>query len=83
MNPDAALIEGDLAESWKSSPDGKQWTFNLRKGVQFHSGYGEVTAEDVVYSLQRAGNPKTSAFAADFAPFEKSRRSTSTRCASR
>ena len=44
----AALIEGDLAESWKSSSDGKQWTFSLRKGVQCHHGYGEFTADDVV-----------------------------------
>jgi peptide/nickel transport system substrate-binding protein len=31
MNPDSALMEGDLAESWKSSPDGKQWTFNCAR----------------------------------------------------
>ena len=71
MNPDPALMEGDLAESWKSSEDGKQWTFNLRKGVQCHHGYGEFTADDVVYSLARAGDPKRSAFSSDFKDFEK------------
>ena len=65
MNPDPAMMEGDLAESWKSSSDGKQWTFNLRKGVQCHHGYGEFTADDVVYSLARAGDPKRSAFSSD------------------
>jgi peptide/nickel transport system substrate-binding protein len=45
--------EPSLAESWKVSPDGLVWTFNLRKGVKFHSG-NPMTAEDVVYSFQRA-----------------------------
>jgi peptide/nickel transport system substrate-binding protein len=39
-----------LAEKWESSPDKKEWTFYLRKGVPFHFGYGEVTAKDVVHS---------------------------------
>ncbi len=68
---DPAKIEPDLATSWSRSSNGLVWTFNLRKGVQFHSGYGELTADDVVYSLQRGGTPKTSAFATDFAAFEK------------
>ena len=40
-----------LAESWSVSPDGTTWTFNLQKGVQFHRGYGEMTADDVIFSM--------------------------------
>ena len=39
-----------LAEKWQSSPDKKEWTFFLRKGVPFHFGYGEFTAKDVVHA---------------------------------
>ncbi len=49
--PDA--IEPDLAEKWQVSPDGLQWTFTLRKGVQFQKGYGEVTSADVKFSFDR------------------------------
>lgn len=45
--------EPSLAESWKVSPDGLVWTFTLRKNVKFHSG-NPMTAEDAVYSFQRA-----------------------------
>ena len=64
MNPDD--IENDLAESISGSDDGLVWTVNLRKGVQFHHGYGELTAEDVVFSLDKARTPETSAFANTF-----------------
>lgn len=50
-------IEGDLAESWERSSDGLVWTFNLRRGVQWHRGYGEFTAEDVKFSFERVINP--------------------------
>jgi peptide/nickel transport system substrate-binding protein len=49
-------VEPDLAESWTLSPEGTIWTFKLRKGVQFHKGYGEMTAEDVKYSFERQIN---------------------------
>src|SRR5262249_40071427 len=48
-----AEVEPDLAESWTLSPDGMVWTFKLRKGVQFHKGFGEFTAEDVKFSFER------------------------------
>ena len=42
----------DLATSFTASPDGKTFTFTLRKGVKFANG-DPVTASDVVYSLTR------------------------------
>src|SRR2546427_12306403 len=48
-----AEVEPDLAESWTLSPDGTLWTFKLKKGVQFHKGFGELTAEDVKFSFER------------------------------
>jgi peptide/nickel transport system substrate-binding protein len=48
-----AEVEPDLAESWTVSDDGTVWTFKLRKGVQFHKNFGELTAEDVKFSFER------------------------------
>jgi peptide/nickel transport system substrate-binding protein len=45
-------LEGLLATSWNISPDGKTYTFTLRKGVKFHSG-NEFTCADAEYSLRR------------------------------
>jgi len=53
-----------LADLWRASRDGLTWTFNLRKGVKFHHGR-EVTADDVVFSLERLLDPKTRSGAAD------------------
>ena len=39
-----------LATKWEMSQDGKQWTFELRPGVNFHFGYGPFTAKDVEHS---------------------------------
>jgi len=50
----------DLAESWTISEDGKQYTFNLRDGVTWHHGYGELTANDVKYTFERVLDPATS-----------------------
>jgi ABC-type transport system substrate-binding protein len=44
-----------LAESWEISDDATTWTFNIRPGVQFHKGYGEMTADDVLYSYRQWG----------------------------
>lgn len=42
-----------LATEWKTSEDGKTWTFNIRKDVKFHKG-GTLEAHDVAYTAQRA-----------------------------
>ena len=46
-------VIGMLAKSWEVSDDGLIWTFHLNEGVQFHKGYGEMTAEDVIWSFQQ------------------------------
>ena len=46
------VVEADLAEKWELSPDGKVYTFTLRKGVKFHNGR-EIKAQDAAYSLTR------------------------------
>jgi peptide/nickel transport system substrate-binding protein len=40
-----------LAERWQVLDNGKTWKFQIRKGVQFHGGRGELTAEDVRYTF--------------------------------
>jgi peptide/nickel transport system substrate-binding protein len=50
--PDGSVVPG-LAQSWEVSEDGLTYTFNLHEGVTFHDG-SAMTAEDVVFSLDRA-----------------------------
>jgi len=47
-----------LAESWEASADGLEYTFNLRRGVQFHSNDSftpsrDFNADDVIFSFER------------------------------
>jgi peptide/nickel transport system substrate-binding protein len=42
-----------LAYAYDVLDDGKRYRFHLRKGVQFQGGYGEMTAADVAWSLNR------------------------------
>ena len=42
-----------LAASWEVSEDFLTWTWKFQEGVQFHKGYGEMTANDVLYSYEQ------------------------------
>jgi oligopeptide transport system substrate-binding protein len=57
FDPQLNLIP-DLASSWDVSPDGTVYTFHLRPDARFHNGK-PVTANDVIYSWDRAADPKT------------------------
>jgi peptide/nickel transport system substrate-binding protein len=39
-----------LADKWSSSPDGKEWTFELHEGVKWHDGQ-PLTADDVKFTF--------------------------------
>jgi len=42
-------VEPGLADWWTNSPDGKTWTFKLRKGLRWSDG-APLTADDVVFT---------------------------------
>ncbi len=53
-----------LATGWETSKDGLTWTFELRKGVTFHSGKA-LTTDDVIFTFNRLRDKKTGAATAD------------------
>jgi len=50
-------VVGDLATSW-DTPDNRTYVFHLQPGVRFHDGT-PLTADDVVFTIQRVLDPKT------------------------
>ncbi len=54
-----------LAESWDITPDGKLYTFKLRKGVKFHNGM-DFTAADVKYTIEAIMNPDNASPSKEF-----------------
>ena len=60
VDADARLVPG-LALSWRAV-DGTTWEFRLRRGVKFHDG-SDFTAEDVVFSIERAAKLPNGQFA--------------------
>ena len=51
-------VQPQLASSWDMSPDALTWTFHLRPNLRFSDGT-PLTSADVVYSFDRALQPKT------------------------
>jgi peptide/nickel transport system substrate-binding protein len=69
----APSIEPDLALAFPEPvlSNGRQtWVFELRRDVYCHpgpeTGEYQLTADDVLYSLQRSANPESSAYAGDY-----------------
>ena len=64
---DNKIIPG-VAESWDISEDGLTYTFHIRENAKWSDGK-KITAEDFVYSWQRAVDPITaSEYAYQFEP---------------
>jgi len=61
IDPKTAEYIPMLATKWEHSPDFKEWTFQLRKGVQFHNGYGEFTSADVKFAHSLLVRPDSTA----------------------
>jgi len=55
-----------LATEWKPSNDLKTWTFKLRAGVPFHEGWGELTSEDVKFTVEQNLRPDVPGGSAPF-----------------
>jgi oligopeptide transport system substrate-binding protein len=55
-DPEGRPVPG-MATSWETSPDGKTWTFHLRKALW--SDGVPVTANDFVFGLRRLMDPTT------------------------
>ncbi len=47
-------LEPWLIREWSNSPDFLTWTLRLQKGVQFHKGWGEFTAQDLKWNIENA-----------------------------
>jgi ABC-type transport system substrate-binding protein len=57
VDADWNVVVPDIAERWTHSPDGKTFTFYLRKGVLYHDG-SEVTADDFKFQFERVADPE-------------------------
>ena len=72
--PGTFAIEGDLAESW-TQPNDTTYVFKLRRGVRWQAkppvNGRELTAEDVVYSVERFLTIKGNANASMLKPVDR------------
>ncbi len=55
-----------LATEWKPSNEMRTWTFKLRPGVKFHEGWGDMTAEDVKFTVEQNLKPDAGGGSAPF-----------------
>ena len=49
---DKPELENRLITGWEMHSDGLGWTLELKEGVHFHGGWGEMTADDFVWSFE-------------------------------
>ena len=65
INRVTGAYEPQLATAWEMAPNGRDWTFTLRKGIQWHGeadkpeGWGEFTARDVRHTTYMHVEPQS------------------------
>lgn len=57
-NTKTRAADPELATEWKQT-DPTTWVVKLRQGVKWHGGYGDFTADDVVFTYQYTIDNKT------------------------
>ena len=68
FKPGTYDIVPSLATEWKTSPDGKVWTFTLRDGVKFQDGT-DFNADAVVFNIERWWDKSNPYHKGDFSLF--------------
>jgi peptide/nickel transport system substrate-binding protein len=53
FKPGTFDLVNTLANQWEPSSDKLSYHFKLKKGIEFHQNFGEVTADDVKFSFER------------------------------
>jgi len=56
LNKDVEVIPQTISE-WSVDDSGSVWTLKVREGVQFHKDWGELKAEDIVYTMLQSASP--------------------------
>ena len=59
IHPTTSEYVPELAHKWEANDDLSEWTFWLREGIQFHNGWGELTADDFLHTSQILTRPDT------------------------
>jgi peptide/nickel transport system substrate-binding protein len=65
-DPKTFAYRPGLATEWKPSNEFRTWTFRLRSGVRFHENWGELTAEDVKFTVEQHLKPEAQGGSAPF-----------------
>ena len=48
---ESGILAPMLAENWSCDETGRVWTFNIRRGVKWHRLASELTADDIIYTV--------------------------------
>ena len=56
MTIDREIIP-QMVTDWSLDESGSVWTLKLREGIDFHGDWGEMTAADVVYTMEEYAAP--------------------------